>query len=171
MAQDQILYAETPEALLFKLSGDLRHTGKQGVDPSLALDSFIAGLFNGHAPAPIVIDLSEAVRIDSTHLGILAQLASLSLQQWQQRPLIVCPAGSIRDTLHTMGFDSLFNYVDAAPPAAPEMSAVTAGDARGAGEVVLDAHRALAALSEANQAAFKDLIALLEQQAPRKNPR
>ena len=114
-----------------------------------------------------VFDLTHAELLDSTNLGLLARLAARAGEAEPARSIIVSPSDDINSVLRSMSFDQLFDIVTVAPPdetvrADGEDIAGPAASRRELGETMLDAHRALIALSDSGRLEFEQVVAALE---------
>ncbi len=111
------------------------------------------------------VDVTEADGLDSTTLGMLAQLAIQTKERFDFKPAIFSTNPSIDRLLDTMGFDQLFerrNECCNTDSMITEIPAVPCEE----GEVkkqVLEAHRTLMSISDENADAFKDLVTSLER--------
>lgn len=164
MPDGQILHACCDGIHVLRLIGEVRYP----LAP--AFDAFIKRLFEGPAPAGVVIDLTETQALDSTNLGLLARIAMrLQAAGTAGRPTIVCHRPDINEVLLSMGFDEVFHLVtaDGRPCAGLDGAALPAaeGDEAAMARTLLDAHRALIEMSEGNRALFADVVAQLEQEA------
>lgn len=120
----------------------------------------------------MVIDLTDVAAIDSTGLGLLASLGRHSLEQFSRRAVIVCPEGPVNQCLRAMQFDKLFTLTDSLEqPAELSLDPVDASlDAEEPlSAVMLNAHRALSDVDDANKARFNDVLHLLEEAAAKRN--
>lgn len=164
MSDGRILHACRDGIHVLRLLGEVRYP----LAP--ALDAWVRRLVEtAPLPAGLVIDLTAAEALDSTNLGLLARLAvRLRGAGMPGRPTILCDRGDIQDVLLSMGFDEEFSLVhpDGQTAAAGEGAPVEPVDADEAtmARTVLDAHRALIEMSEANRALFADVVAQLEQE-------
>jgi anti-anti-sigma factor len=171
--QGQILHAEREGIHVLRLVGEVRYP----LAP--ALDAWLRKLFEGAAPRGFVVDLSQAEAIDSTHLGLLARVATRLRKLGAPRATIVTGRPDITEVLLSMGFDEEFSLVDAQgrPTVADgEGQSVVGADSAGLADdaalnrTLLDAHRAHIELNERNREQFADVVAALEaeqgQQAP-----
>lgn len=164
MEYGQIFYGRHDRTLVLRLVGDIRHTATGSFVTSTALNDFLEARLKARDFDDIVIDLSATQGIDSTHLGLLARTSVILQEVEGRQPTLYTPREKITHLLRAMGFDTVFNLVDSESalvadeslPAAEEDAAVRAP------RVVLDAHRTLAALSEKNAIAFKDVVKILE---------
>lgn len=110
-----------------------------------------------------IVDLSAATYIDSTNLGILAQINTLSRSRNKLKPTLITTNRNVTDILRNVGFFSLFavidnvEYVESGFKDLPKAQ----GDAS-LGEVMLKAHKILSEINQENAAEFKDVIEFLE---------
>lgn len=137
------------------------------------LRAFIDALLAREHPDTIILDLRELDAIDSTGMGLLARLGRLTLQRGR-RAVLVCAVEDVMLCLRSAAFDTLFIMVDKWPfdeePGLTEVPLETAGlDPDILGPFILEAHRDLAALSEANQQAFGRVISALAGDLERKS--
>lgn len=167
MELGQIFYGLHDQTLVLRLVGDIRHTASGSLVSSTALDDFIDARLDEHRFDDIVIDLSETEFIDSTHLGLLARTAVFLREKDHKNPTIYSPKTKITHLLRAMGFDTVFNVLEtsASPEASQALPESSAAPEQRASKVILEAHRTLAALSEKNAVAFKDVIKLLEAES------
>lgn len=160
----KILFAAQDGVHVLKFVGDVRVT----LGP--AISSFLDRIGNCQSFRSITIDLSETVGIDSTSLGLLAKIAMRVDESFGAVPTIVSTNDDITRVLLSMGFDQVFVIVTDVGEGLTEVGgtsevpcrAVSDEDMR---EQVLDAHRALMSMNEANRVAFQDLVGALEAEA------
>ena len=159
MSDCRICAASNAGAHVLKLEGDVRLT------MCTALDQYFQSMFAEPGFMSVWVDVTEADGLDSTTLGMLAQLAIQTKERFNFRPAIFSTNPSIDRLLDTMGFDQLFERrseccnTDAAIQEIPAVSCEE-------GEVkkqVLEAHRTLMSMSDENADAFKDLVSTLER--------
>jgi anti-anti-sigma regulatory factor len=130
-----------------------------------ALDQYFQTMFAEPGFMSVWVDVTAADGLDSTTLGMLAQLAIQTKERFDFRPAIFSTNPSIDRLLDTMGFDQLFERRSECcntDSAIQEIPAVPCE----AGEVkrqVLEAHRTLMSMSDDNADAFKDLVSTLER--------
>jgi hypothetical protein len=111
------------------------------------------------------VDVTEADGLDSTTLGMLAQLAIQTRERFHFRPAIFSINPSIDRLLDTMGFDQLFerrNECCNTDASIKEIPAVACEEGEVAKQV-LAAHRTLMSISDENAGAFRDLVTTLER--------
>ena len=144
---------------MLKLEGDVRLT------MCTALDQYFQSMFAEPGFMSVWVDVTEANGLDSTTLGMLAQLAIQTKEHFDFRPAIFSTNPSIDRLLDTMGFDQLFerrNECCNTDSAITEIPAVPCEEGA-VKKQVLAAHRALMSMSDENTDAFKDLVSTLER--------
>ena len=127
-----------------------------------ALEEYFERVFNDQEFLSVWVDVTGATGLDSTTLGMLAKLAIKTHEKFGFRPTIFSANLGIDALLQTMGFAQLFDVRNEACegythdiPAHPS----TESEIR---ERVIEAHKTLMAMSEANRDAFQDLVRTLE---------
>ena len=157
----QIRVGEHQGVYVIRFSGDVRLT------LSAPFDHYVASMFDDPQFASIVIDLSEAKAVDSTSLGVLANL-SLTMQSLRGKlPLLVCESPDLLRILTNMGFDDIFAIVDEQFDFANGLAELPMAhdlDERTLRERVIQAHQTLMQLNESNREVFKSLVEALEQE-------
>ena len=159
MSDCRICAASNDGAHVLKLEGDVRLT------MCTALDQYFQSMFAEPGFVSVWVDVTEADGLDSTTLGMLAQLAIQTKERFAFRPAIFSTNPSIDRLLMAMGFSQLFDLRSGRcdVPCSQDLPARNASE----DEVrmkVIDAHRTLMGLNEANKAAFDDLVRTLESQ-------
>jgi len=160
----RILFAAQDGVHVLKFVGDVR------VTLSPAISGFLDRIGNCASFQSIIIDLSETVGIDSTSLGLLARIAIRVDESFGAVPTIISTNEDITRVLLSMGFDQVFFIVGecgegfVSTSSAQELPCrlVSESEIR---QQVLDAHRALMAMNDANHETFIDLVNALESEA------
>ncbi len=159
MNAGEIFYAVAGDRGFLKLTGVIRHPLSQ------RLSQAARRVLDGAGVRNVVVDLQEALFIDSTCLGLLARVATRCLELGLARPIIVSTQKDVTGLLKTMGFDRVFVLLDSAGTydgalvdAAELAGLATRPDPR----VILDAHRALAEMNEKNRHLFQSVIEILD---------
>jgi len=138
------------------------------------IDGYLEKMFGDAAFKSVLIDLSKTENIDSTSLGLLAKLSIRAEKLFHYRPTLISTRPDITRILYSMGFDDVFNIVEAPLLHTEQLVELPRIDATPADmrQRVLDAHRTLMAMNENNRETFRDLVADLEAdtEAP-PNPR
>lgn len=138
----------------------LRFQGELRCPIAPAIDDFLDTLFKNGRPLGIVVDLTGSSYIDSTHLGLLANLSV------RMRPAVVTLVSNrpeINRALKMVNFQQLFTLVpgmDELPTTAEELP-IHEGDPEEVRETVISAHRTLMSLSMENHEAFHELVDML----------
>ena len=114
----------------------------------------------------MVVDLTEAVGIDSTSLGLLAKLSLRTKERIHEVPTLVSTNEDITRILQSMGFnDQIFTIVTDSYAPEDSLSEIPADniDEHVAARHVLEAHQVLMELNENNKNEFRDLVTELER--------
>ena len=159
MSDCRICAASNDGAHVLKLQGDVRLT------MCTALDQYFQAMFAEPDFVSVWVDVTEADGLDSTTLGMLAQLAIQTRERFHFRPAIFSINPSIDRLLDTMGFDQLFerrNECCNTDANIKEIRAVACEEGEVAKQV-LAAHRTLMSISDENAGAFRDLVTTLER--------
>lgn len=158
MAIGAIFYAKQDRSYILKFVGDIRYT------MSCALDHFLDRLFERDDFDTIVVDLTEAVAIDSTNLGLLAKIANFMHGRFNKRPSLVSTNNNVNAILNSMGFDDVFEFCqlecDRCPRTA-QMLEIEEPTRDEMAQTMLDAHCRLSDLNEQNRREFKQVIGTL----------
>ena len=163
MDNAKILHASQDGIHVLRFVGDIRYTLGH------SLDRFLEELFAGAPPAGFVIDLTATDSIDSTNLGLLVRIAREMDHHGAPRVTIVSDRPDINALLTSMALDEVFDIVSRKSMQAGSERELPRNEADKASlsRTLLKAHRALMELSERNEETFHDLVAKLEQTAPR----
>ena len=173
MQAPKAYYGYLERSLIVALSGHVRYMAARALRTFLD-DRLAREDSEWRQSGTVVVDLRELVAIDSTGMGLLAYLGRTSLQHGR-RAVLVCGVHDVMTCLRSAAFDTLFTIVDTWP--LDEEPVLTEVPLEGTdlvpdilGRVILDAHRDLASLSEANRTAFSGVISVLEADLARKGP-
>ncbi len=166
MADGKILVACRHGWLVLKFMGQIRFTMGGESRPTAALDRFLEDRFRAADFEHVVIDLSETESMDSTNLGLLAKVAVHAREHGGERPLMIAGTGDLRRLLDSVGFDCVFEIVDAREAQDRQLADVrgNTGTARSDRDMILEAHQVLASLTPENSEAFSDVIRLMQQE-------
>lgn len=154
----RILVAEHDGVYLMKFVGDVRLT------LCAAVDQFLDTMLSDPKFRSVVIDLTGADGIDSTSLGVLAKLSIRTQERFGFRPTLVSTRTDVTRVLRSMGFDDVFHIVEQPLESKEQFGELPPCDCseEELRERVLEAHKVLMSLSEANREAFQDLVETLE---------
>lgn len=133
-----------------------------------AVDGYIEKMFQDPEFQSVVVDLSQTVGIDSTSLGVLAKLSIQAEKRHNFRPTLVSTRRDISRILHSMGFDDVFNIVEQPLKHEHQLGQLPRREIseEAMRQQVLDAHRTLMSMNEANREAFQDLVEALQTEGP-----
>lgn len=159
MADGTVHYAERDGTVVIRFEGDIRYT----IAP--ALDRFLDGLFVRQELTDIIVDLNDTASIDSTGLGLLARIANFMRRRDGNRPLLFSSQPDVNAVLSSICLDTAFIHCDGSPDPAPER-ALPAGNPSDAemARTVLDAHRLLCDMNDANRAQFQNVVDAFERE-------
>ncbi len=165
--QGRILVGSHDGVYLIVFEGDVRLT------LCTTVDVYLEKMFLDRAFRSVVIDLSRTENIDSTSLGLLAKLSIQAEKRFDYRPTLVSTNPDITRILLSMGFDEVFNLQETPLEQEEQLTELpkmvaTEADVR---QRVLEAHRTLMSMNDANEAAFQDLVAALEAESLAAPPR
>lgn len=143
----------------------LRYFGTVNYTLAPGLQRFLSHLIHGGPVSGLVFDLTEAVSLDSTNLGLMARVNEEVHDLGAANSVIISNNEDIDTVLRSMGFDQTFELHPAAelPDTIAEPVAATPPTASELHHTMLDAHRALCRLSEAGRLEFEPVVACLEQ--------
>jgi anti-anti-sigma factor len=143
----------------------LRYFGTVNYTLAPGLQRFLTHLIHGGSVSGLVFDLTAAVSLDSTNLGLMARANEEVHDLGAANSVIISNNEDIDVVLRSMGFDQTFDLFPAsnalAEPAEPV--AATSPSATELHHTMLDAHRALCRLSEAGRLEFEPVVACLER--------
>lgn len=156
----KILYTEQDDLFILKLAGDVRLT------LCTALDTAISKLFAENTFKGVTLDLTEAVSLDSTTLGLLAKLSILAKQSINSLPTLETSNENIIRLLDSMGIKDSFTVTEGKQEQWLDLKDLTSDVCSEAfvKEKVLEAHKILMDVNDNNKAAFKELVKTLEAQ-------
>ena len=158
----RILVGDHDGVYVIRFEGDVR------VTLCGSFDHYLDVMLNDPNLVSVLVDLSEAIAIDSTSLGVLAKLSIGLFDSRKRLPTLVCIAPDILRILTNMGFDDVFTIVDenflneqnlAELPSSTDFSETQMR------QRVIEAHRVLMNMNDRNEATFKDLVSALEAEA------
>jgi anti-anti-sigma factor len=166
MQTGSYLYAWLNNIYIIKLVGSLTYS------TSSDLDGFIKRIFAEGGFSNILIDLSETDSLDSTNLGLLAKIGRYTLDNFQRKTSMISPREEINRVLKSMGFDSVFTIITEPEHFSAELAAIphTPQNEHETARTILDAHRTLMELNEANRSVFKNVVRFLEKEIESREP-
>lgn len=158
MTSGEVFVAFVDGVHIVRLVGDVR------LNLCSALERYLDDILTRPDFHQVVVDLSDAIGVDSTTLGQIAKIAILAQERFAIRPTIVSPNADITRILLSMGFDQVFNLVKEpiATDAEFEQWAAREVCEDQAREQVIDAHKVLMSLNKNNEHTFRELVDSLE---------
>ncbi|UTW46807.1 STAS domain-containing protein [Bacterioplanoides sp. SCSIO 12839] len=158
MTSGEVYVAFVDGAHIIRLKGDVR------LNLCSALEKYLDDILLHPNFSNVVIDLSEAIGVDSTTLGQIAKISILCRDRFSITPTIASPNPSITKILLSMGFDQVFHIIDEAFPDCDGFKqwAATAVTEEQARQQVIDAHKVLMSMNDKNKDTFKELVDCLE---------
>jgi anti-anti-sigma factor len=159
--QGRILVGSHDGVYVLVFEGDVRLT------LCTTVDVYLEKMFQDQKFKSVVIDLSQTENIDSTSLGLLAKLSIQADKRFHFRPTLISTRADITRILLSMGFDEVFNLVEAPLEHSDQLLELPKmqSSEEGMRQRVLDAHRTLMSMNEVNRETFHDLVAALETES------
>ena len=113
-----------------------------------------------------IVDLIEAEYLDSTNLGLLAKLLSISNLRSGVPPILISPHNNINEIFKNVGFFKLFTIVDSWKNSYSDFKELPQSTYTKANlcEVMLQAHQDLSQLNEENKVQFENVITFLNKE-------
>jgi anti-anti-sigma factor len=155
----KVLVGNHEGVYVIRFEGDVRLT------VSGTFDRYLDAMFADPHFVSVLVDLSAAVAIDSTSLGVLAKLSIAVQEKYQQLPMLVCKARDILRILHNMGFEDVFNIVRDAQELRQQLAELPLANDLDEEEMrlrVIEAHETLMGLNEQNAVTFRSLVEALQ---------
>lgn len=164
----RILVGDHDGVYVIRFEGDVR------VTLCGSFDHYLDVMLKDPQFVSVLVDLSDAIAIDSTSLGVIARL-SIGVQQSKQRlPTLVCSAPDILRILLNMGFDDVFVIVDENFNTDQNLAELPLASDISEDEMrarVIAAHKVLMGMNEKNERTFRDLVSALETEGQVQPPR
>lgn len=164
----RILVGDHDGVYVIRFEGDVR------VTLCGSFDHYLDVMLKDPQFVSVLVDLSDAIAIDSTSLGVIARL-SIGVQQSNRRlPTLVCSAPDILRILLNMGFDDVFVIVDENFNTDQNLAELPLASDIGEDEMrarVIAAHKVLMGMNEKNERTFRDLVSALETEGQVQPPR
>ena len=153
----------------------LRYFGEVNFMLAPGIQRFVDQLIDDGSIAGMVFDLTCALSLDSTNLGLMARANERLLGAGAANSVIISGNEDIDVVLCSMGFDQTFDLVPSGGPKVESPRISVAPDARVEAieaelpsandlrQTMLEAHRALIRLSDAGRLAFEPVVQCLER--------
>jgi len=166
----QILYARHRDVVVLKFVGLIGYTSHWTFPLSTELSAFIERLSKQSDFQNIVIDMTETTGIDSTNLGLLAQIAQFMLRRFKRKATIITSQSAVTKVLRTVGFQTLFTIIDEHAPIRGGLEALPTADPAeiDVARMILAAHKSLAEINDGNRLMFTSVIDAIEADIARR---
>jgi len=163
MAEGSYQYAKLNNTYFIKLSGNLRYT------ISMGFKSFISQLMQQDDYDKVLVDLSDASFIDSTNLGLIAQLANHMISKFSQKLTIVSTNEDITELLRNLGFQEIAYIVEQPHKIAQSLAEIPTQEKVNIDTVkmLLEAHQQLMQMNKQNKIKFKNVVEMLKKRQDR----
>lgn len=158
----RILVGDHDGVYVLRFEGDVR------VTLSASFEHYLESILKQPGLISVLVDLSDAIAIDSTSLGVLARLSIAVQRERGKVPTLVCSAPDILRILENMGFEDIFAIVNNAYEASPALAELPNSHDFSEVELrdkVIEAHRVLMSMNDTNHTTFKNLVEALEREA------
>ena len=162
MSQASYKFGMYDSKYLVQLSGELRYT------ECGPFDSFLCKLREREQDIDILVDVTGAEMIDSTNLGLIAELAAHVQEHFHHKLPLMSTNPTITSAIENMGLDILCMIIKGPSPS-PESTtdlANNGSEERNLKQIMLEAHEALIDLNEPNRMAFEKSVELLKGKKP-----
>jgi len=160
MTAGEVRYAMADGACVIRMEGRLTFT------LGVAFGVFIDGLFDDGTVRDVVVDLAQAVYLDSTMLGLLGKLANGVQRRLHRKVTLAAPCENVRHLLRAIGFDDVFIILNDPIHAAPDLRPMPMKEPPecAQAEMVRDAHRTLMEMNDANALRFRNVVEGLDHE-------
>ncbi|MDZ4860194.1 MAG: hypothetical protein SGI88_14550 [Candidatus Hydrogenedentes bacterium] len=165
MVPGQVLYARFENVYVLKFVGSIGFTDQWTFPLSKSVRLFVDRLLGQDDYENIVIDLTECEGMDSTNLGLLAEVGRLSIDRFGRKASILVPETSrMARNLKVTGFESLFTLLDVDTPVRGDLEALreVSDSELNVARMLLEAHKSLSEINEPNRIMFKSVIEAIE---------
>lgn len=160
MTTGEIRYVLSDGVCVIRMSGRLTFT------LGVSFAAFIEKVVDNDAVHDVILDLADALYMDSTILGLLGKLANCLHRRCQRKVTVCAPCENVRELLASIGFDDVFIILDARIPTATSTNALPAAEesAIERATVIRDAHKTLMDKNETNAARFRSVVEIFDRQ-------
>jgi len=158
MSAGRIMHGSHDGVEVLRYLGDVRYT------LCMALDQYLEKLLQRPGLRGFVVDLTAAEGVDSTNLGLLARLARAMQKAGLPRVTLISTQPDINELLTAVGFDDVFDIVQTVAMPLDQMAEIPEASGDTPGRLLLEAHRELMNLNQANRARFQDVVQAFERE-------
>ena len=148
----KIQYAVQDNVYILRFEGDVRFS------QCAAVSRFLKQVFDAQTANLIMLDLTAATGIDSTALGVMAQVANYMRAQHAEKAPLIVEDGDLIALLKSVRFNDVFHMMTSNPLSALTFQVVNEPACQSEVlDTILAAHQALSEVSCEQHDAFKDL--------------
>ncbi len=160
MSIGRIEYASLNGTHIFKIIGEVR------AQSCISLDKLLNKFEQDTAIVGAIVDLTDTTFIDSTVLGILAKLGLKLKQQYHIQAIMLSTNADMTTLANSMGLNQVFVILNYCGDANVCTKALVEENITHAAmlKTVLEAHRTLMQLNEANKNMFEPLVKQLQKE-------
>lgn len=160
MKNGKILYTKKDTICFIKMYDAIKYSNTSG------FDVFIEQLLHDETITDVLIDLCATTYIDSTNLGLMAEIATFISRKFNRKPKLLSTNVNITSLIENVGFDKVFTLIKSSETYTgnfQKIYPVEQNEYKKA-KMILDAHKNLIALNDTNNQQFKNVVDLLEDQ-------
>lgn len=157
MSDGQYYFAKKDNICFLKLVGDLKYTD------SASLDAFLNEIYENTVCSDFKLDLSRAIYLDSTVLGIIANLSAFVISAFSRKLDIFSTNKDIRTLLINTGFLEVSNIHEDSLNMDLDYKKIKSENIE-IGQVMIDAHRNLAELDIKNKEKYLKFVEILSNE-------
>ena len=160
MRAGEIRYAIVDGICVIRMEGRLTYT------LGVCFGAFVDGLFDDGTVRDVVVDLAQAVYLDSTILGLLGKMANGAHRHLHRKVTIAAPCENVRQLLRNIGFDDVFVILNDWRQVVPDLREIPMEEQSGSAQakVVRDAHQTLMKMNDANAVRFRNVVEVLDHE-------
>ena len=154
MNNNKILFALKSNTCFIKFVGELRYNLSSG------FNSLVKQELENKMITQFVLDINEAVYMDSTNLGIIGMIAAGLKNKSQKKPILLGPQKDMLTILVSMGFDKLFDIRNELITEALTYKDTLTVKPKNhkQNELILESHKTLAEMNKYNKEKFTPVI-------------
>lgn len=160
MSIGRIEYASLNGTHIFKIIGEVR------AQSCISLDNLLNKFEQNTPVVGAIVDLTETTFIDSTILGLLAKVGLKLKQQYHIQTVMLSTNADITTLANSMGLNQVFVILNYCGESNVCTQALVEENTTHAAmlKTVLEAHRTLMQLNEANKNMFEPLVKQLQKE-------
>ncbi|MBN2651308.1 MAG: STAS domain-containing protein [Spirochaetales bacterium] len=157
MSSGKYFFAEKDGVCFFKLDGDLKYT------ESSKMDNFLKNIYEENEFSNFKLDLSHANYLDSTVLGIIANLSAFVIDSFSHKLDLYSDNPDIVSLLTNSGFEEVCSIHCELLNLDLDYKEIESEETD-LGQMMLDAHKKLAELDVDNREKYNNFVNILSSQ-------